>query len=347
MTTGSAAVSATAACRSDRSDRLRTEVHDQIGECASNVLISVDSDQPHQLLCTRFGRHHGGKVVEDSSLISAVIDGTGRAFDQERPSAGHLQQSREPLFFVKAVRRHRPHPQGCLVVSPQGDRTHRRIRIAGCEYMSYDWQPLEPYPGARTPWRCQCLRCGTVATPRFHGQSKSRGCSGCSGRVGRISEASAIAVMREAGWIPTVPYPGPRAVWPSACEVCGRLSGPRYEAVKSSKSGCRTCAAARISEERRHRFEPVAVAKMRVAGLEPLETYPGAQKPWRCRCTRCDQITYPTYGNVSSTRSSTLPRKSRPSDNPSRVLKTDATTRELLLPALRQRPSHDVHMLAL
>lgn len=168
------------------------------------------------------------------------------------------------------------------------------------EMQSYDWQPLEPYPGARTPWRCQCLRCGTVATPRFHGQSKSRGCSGCSGRVGRISEASAIAVMREAGWIPKVPYPGPRAVWPSACELCGRLSGPRYETVKSAKSGCRPCAAARVSVARRHRFEPVAAARMREAGLEPLEKYPGAQKPWRCRCTRCDQITHPTYGNVSS-----------------------------------------------
>jgi len=37
---------------------------------------------------------------------------------------------------------------------------------------------------------------------------------------------------------------------------------------------------------------------MRAAGLEPLEAYPNASAPWRCRCTVCDHTVTPTYDAV-------------------------------------------------
>jgi len=37
---------------------------------------------------------------------------------------------------------------------------------------------------------------------------------------------------------------------------------------------------------------------MRDAGLEPLEPYPGAHRPWKCRCLACGSAVSPQYANV-------------------------------------------------
>ena len=42
----------------------------------------------------------------------------------------------------------------------------------------------------------------------------------------------------------------------------------------------------------------VAAADMRAAGLEPLEDYPGASKPWRLRCLKCGKEVTPLFSNV-------------------------------------------------
>ncbi len=39
---------------------------------------------------------------------------------------------------------------------------------------------------------------------------------------------------------------------------------------------------------------------MRRMGLEPLAPYPGATKPWRCRCINCGEEVHPRYNNVAS-----------------------------------------------
>ncbi|UZG60513.1 hypothetical protein [Rhodococcus opacus] len=44
--------------------------------------------------------------------------------------------------------------------------------------------------------------------------------------------------------------------------------------------------------------EEQARTDMHNAGFEPLDPFPGAGKPWRCRCTRCDNIVTPTLGSV-------------------------------------------------
>lgn len=47
------------------------------------------------------------------------------------------------------------------------------------------------------------------------------------------------------------------------------------------------------------RLDPEVARKFMVsAGLEPLEPYPGCQKPWRCTCLKCGAEVTPQYANV-------------------------------------------------
>ena len=48
---------------------------------------------------------------------------------------------------------------------------------------------------------------------------------------------------------------------------------------------------ARIPDDR-------ARSRMEAAGVEALERYPGAHKPWRCRCLTCGEVVEPSYSNV-------------------------------------------------
>lgn len=56
------------------------------------------------------------------------------------------------------------------------------MRTAGLE-------PLEAYPGANTPWRCQCVRCGTEVTPRYANvYTTGKGCVPCGRWMNRAMD---------------------------------------------------------------------------------------------------------------------------------------------------------------
>jgi DNA-directed RNA polymerase subunit N (RpoN/RPB10) len=38
--------------------------------------------------------------------------------------------------------------------------------------------------------------------------------------------------------------------------------------------------------------------RMREAGLEPVDDFPGSHEPWPCRCVVCGEVVSPTYGNI-------------------------------------------------
>jgi len=44
--------------------------------------------------------------------------------------------------------------------------------------------------------------------------------------------------------------------------------------------------------------DAAAVARMRAAGAEPLEPYPGASVSWRCRCMKCGRTITPRVSKV-------------------------------------------------
>ncbi len=158
-------------------------------------------------------------------------------------------------------------------------------------------EPVVAYPGSDTPWRCRCQRCERIVQPRLGNVRKGHGaCKYCTGRVVLPSEARAR--MRAAGFSPLVAYPGAGKPWRSRCLACKTVSSPRYANVMSGQ-GCRTCANER-SAQRRRIPEEKARAFMLRAGLGPLVPYPGANKPWRCRCTKCGRQVSPTYTDVAA-----------------------------------------------
>jgi hypothetical protein len=104
----------------------------------------------------------------------------------------------------------------------------------------------------------------------------------------RVTEADAVALMRERGAEPLVPFPGTQKPWRCRCSVCGGESSPRYNDVVNKGTGvCRgACRSRKISHGNRRDATQVAVV-MRAWGWEPLEDYPGAGKQWNCRCMQC------------------------------------------------------------
>ncbi len=108
----------------------------------------------------------------------------------------------------------------------------------------------------------------------------------------RLDPDAAAAIMRKAGVDPLDAYQNSYKPWRCRCRTCGHEVTPRLDNVRSGHSACGYCAG--------HAVHPdAAEAVMRAAGLMPLEPYPGAGRPWPCRCDRCGQEIRPRYAAVS------------------------------------------------
>lgn len=102
----------------------------------------------------------------------------------------------------------------------------------------------------------------------------------------RIDPLEACQVMRAAGLEPLDPFPGAHGKWRCICANCGEEVFPAYSSVKSGQGGCKPCGL-RASAASRKMSHDEASHVMRENGFEPLEPYPGSQKPWRCQCLSC------------------------------------------------------------
>lgn len=152
--------------------------------------------------------------------------------------------------------------------------------------------PLEAFPGSHHHWPCECLECGRTVAPSYHTVAMGHGgCVYCAGK--KVDSNEAEAVMRAAGLMPQEPYPGGKTPWKSACITCGRKVAPIYNQIQQGAGGCAWCAGVRIDPKD-------AVEVMRGAWLEPLEPYPSALKPWRCKCQRCGQEVAPRYASINA-----------------------------------------------
>jgi hypothetical protein len=92
---------------------------------------------------------------------------------------------------------------------------------------------------------------------------------------------------------PKVPYPGANNPWLSDCLVCGREITPKLSVVSSGIGACKFCAGRAI--EPKEAFE-----EMLKRGVEPLEPFPGAVKPWKSKCLTCLREVEPAFSNVSN-----------------------------------------------
>ena len=91
----------------------------------------------------------------------------------------------------------------------------------------------------------------------------------------RLTDEQARAAMLAVGLEPLEAYPGANFPWRCRCDRCKRETSPRYASIRDG-GGCGWCSGNRIGLDD-------AVGVMRNAGLEPLESYPGRTKAWRCR----------------------------------------------------------------
>lgn len=150
-------------------------------------------------------------------------------------------------------------------------------------------QPLTPYPGSSARWPCMCDRCGREVTPTLKWVKKGGGCRLCKGK-GPVPPEDAEALMRAAGFIPLMDYPGAGKPWLCRCAKCNRNSSPTYSNVRGG-SGCRHCKGTFIEPSE-------AVETMIEAGLEPLTEYPGSDVPWKSRCATCGREVTPRLASL-------------------------------------------------
>ena len=165
--------------------------------------------------------------------------------------------------------------------------------------------PLEPYPGADTPWKCKCDSCGHEVTPLYTSVKRGSGCRFCGveqrSSSRRFTDLETVPVMRVAGLLPLEPYPGAKAAWLCKCTTCGTRCSPSFHNVKSNGGGCRTCANKKRSVSRKVN-EKDARELMTAAGVTPLEPYPGSKIPWRCRCDACGREVTPRHSSIKQGR---------------------------------------------
>ena len=153
-------------------------------------------------------------------------------------------------------------------------------------------KPLVPYPGTAKPWKCECLRCGSVVRPRLNYLARSvYGCAVCAGKVVDIKEAREL--MKKTGLIPQVKFPGSDKPWLCICQKCKREVSPRYSSIKKGQGGCIWCAGKRVDPV-------VAVQTMKSKGLQPLEPFVSASAKWKCQCLRCLRTISTTFKAAST-----------------------------------------------
>jgi hypothetical protein len=150
-------------------------------------------------------------------------------------------------------------------------------------------KPLVPYPGNRVPWLSR-HECGREVTPQYRSiQQGQGGCSVCAGN--EVDLAIVMATMTAAGLTPLESYPGADKPWLCEHDGCGREVRPTYHNIQQGQGGCSVCNRPKIDLE-------IVMATMAAAGLTPLESYPGAHEPWRCKHDGCGREVKPWYSNI-------------------------------------------------
>jgi hypothetical protein len=105
--------------------------------------------------------------------------------------------------------------------------------------------PLEPYVNMNTKWKCRCLICDKIVTPRLSDMKKGMGCKRCANLIAnarlKLSDEKALAVMQKAKLQPLTPYENANKSWKCQCLVCGNLVSPSLNSIRDG-GGCKYCA---------------------------------------------------------------------------------------------------------
>jgi recombinational DNA repair protein (RecF pathway) len=179
-------------------------------------------------------------------------------------------------------------------------------------------KPLEPYKTAHTNWKCKCLKCGKIVSPRYSTVKGGAGCAYCAGS--KLDPEDAIAEMRKANLEPLEPFKSSKSKWKCSCTKCNKIVYPYHTAIKQGKGGCIYCAKGQYVDPEE------AVQLMLKADLKPLEPYKGSGLRWKCLHIPCNQIVYPMYASIQQGQGGCLSCAGV-------AKKSDAEARKLMLQA--------------
>jgi recombinational DNA repair protein (RecF pathway) len=151
-------------------------------------------------------------------------------------------------------------------------------------------KPLEPYKNSGANWKCKCLRCGKVVSPRYSSVKMGAGCEYCAGS--KLDPKDAEEEMRMANLEPLEPFKSSKSKWKCKCMKCNKVVYPYHTAIKQGRGGCIYCAKGQYVDPEE------AVQLMLKANLKPLEPYKGSGLRWKCLHIPCNQIVYPMYSSI-------------------------------------------------
>ena len=156
--------------------------------------------------------------------------------------------------------------------------------------------PLVPYPGAGVNWKCKCLKCKNIVSPRLASIKRGGGCVGCSGLL-KVSAEDAKLILQKANIEPISEFPGYRKKWKSRCLTCKKIIYPAASSVKIRGKGCIYCGYESTASKKRF-SEKEAVRYMKEKGLTPLEKYKSVNVPWKCIHLKCGKIVKPRLAGI-------------------------------------------------
>ena len=185
-------------------------------------------------------------------------------------------------------------------------------------------EPLEPYKNAATKWKCRCKICKKTCAERYSDVSRRagrRGCQACCSDA--IDPKKAKALMLKAGLEPLEPYKNAATRWKYRCKLCGREDAQTLEQVSSrsttsASQGYKNSAARSLFQDPVHAATrkgctkcvigvigggidaTTAEKRLRSAGFEPVEPFPGNMERWKCVCKKCKGATAVRLTRVTS-----------------------------------------------
>ena len=101
-------------------------------------------------------------------------------------------------------------------------------KVAEAVMLKAGLKPLEPYRNSKTSWKCKCMKCKKIVSPKFSGIKQGRGgCIHC-GYEARVMptkylEKEAVLIMLKVGLKPLVPYKNSHFAWKCRCLKCHKI----------------------------------------------------------------------------------------------------------------------------
>lgn len=153
--------------------------------------------------------------------------------------------------------------------------------------------PLVTYPGGNRPWKSQCKVCKEISSPSYsHVVQRGHCCKFCAPNAD-VSSEKAIIAFRARGFEVIGNYINTKTAVQVKCVVCKKLVKKKYDALMQG-TGCSICARNQGLDKSE------AIKYFRDHGFEPQEEFTNVNTPWKSKCTKCNKVSQPTYGNVRS-----------------------------------------------